>query len=702
MTQFAFSIVVLLEHAPDVSLRCLTAIAEVSESYEVVLVVEAEDPRYEHLLQALGGDVQIVDRAGASYAEACRRGAQRTQGEVIVWLRDDVEVSAGWQGGLVDAFNDGAAGACPMLVSPRGSVRDAGAILTEDLSAGKLRAQPRGQGLSPDDRRMAEPARLMVPCLAAFALRASALYSVGELDGRLPARWAFTDLACRLAEQGQAIQFVPNVRMRQHEEVNGFAPDPHFAARWMGRARADQLKTQRDAVLPHPKARPIEVVVFDPGEPGALRRCVEGVLTTTDPEVRVSVATNPDGPGATVVETFDSPRVQLIAAKTPMEGVRVAGESEADLLAFVDGHYRPVGSWLDHLVAGTALPDWGGSTSLDDAGGQLDWKNQLPAHDDPRPGAVAEALAATFPGRGFVTDRPGPVMLVPRGVARAPMAAGARWNEALAATLHHIGRRIVVCQSALATRRDGPEPEGMTHLLDADYQPLARSLRGTYRAADPFPHIVIDDFLPAAMAKAVSAAFPEHSALPWRQFDNPRERKKAFSIEMMSMLPPEIQHTLHEMIRHPMVRFLETISGIGDLIVDPDFVGGGMHRIEQGGLLKVHADYNRHPKLRLHRRLNVLVYLNENWEDEYGGHLELWDRPMERCVERVLPIFNRCVIFSTTSHSWHGHPDALTCPPGRARRSLAWYYYTAERPADEVEAEHTTLFRPRPGENIAA
>ncbi len=275
MPQLNFSIVVLLEHAPEVSLRCLTAIAEMSEAYEVVLVVETEDPRYDTLLQALGSDVQVVDRDGASYAEACRLGAQRTQGDIIVWMRDDVEVSAGWQGGLLEAFDDGAAGVCPILVSPRGSVRDAGAVLIEDRSAERIRAMPRGQGLSPADRRMSEPARLMVPCLAAFALRASALYAVGELDGRLPARWAFTDLACRLAEHGQAVRFAPKVRMRQHEEVNGFAPDPRFAARWLGRAPADQLAPQHDAH--HPDARAMETVL-EPGDAG--RQRLERVLTT--------------------------------------------------------------------------------------------------------------------------------------------------------------------------------------------------------------------------------------------------------------------------------------------------------------------------------------------------------------------------------------------------------------------------------------
>lgn len=528
---FDYSIVVVIEHQPELTLRCLTALAELSESYEVVLVVEAGDPRYAPILDALGGDVQVVDRAGTSYAEACRRGAQQTRGEVVVWLRDDVEVSPGWQATIVETLSDEVVGVCPCLVSPRGAVRDAGAVLTEDLSAGKLRAQPRGQGLSPDDGRLAQPARLMVPCLAAFAVRAEALHGVGELDGKLPARWAFTDLACRLAEEGKSVHFIPAIRMRQHEEVNGFAPDPRFSARWMARARADQLETQGATVHPHPKVRPVEVVIFDPGDAGLLRRCVEGVLRTTDPDVTVAVAALPDNPRAALLA---GARVRVLPTIRPLEALRAAGGSEAELIAFVDGRFRPVGTWLDHLVAGTAWPDWGGSTTVDDVGGALHWHHHLSRQRDVRPGAVA----ATYPGGGFVVERPGPVLLVPRSVARAPMREGVRWSEALAATLGQVGRRIVACQAALATAHDGPETEGLSHLLDVDCQPLARSLRGVYRHADPSPHVAIDDFLPLSMAQAVSAAFPDRSELPWRQFDNPRERKKVFAIEIMSMLPP--------------------------------------------------------------------------------------------------------------------------------------------------------------------
>jgi hypothetical protein len=115
-------------------------------------------------------------------------------------------------------------------------------------------------------------------------------------------------------------------------------------------------------------------------------------------------------------------------------------------------------------------------------------------------------------------------------------------------------------------------------------------------------------------------------------------------------------------------------------------------------MLKIHADFNKHPRTKLDRRLNVLVYLNENWDESYGGHFELWDKEMKGCQKKILPFFNRMALFSTTSDSYHGHPNPLTCPPDRTRKSLALYYYTNGRPAEELVAgkeDHNTLFKHR-------
>jgi hypothetical protein len=93
----------------------------------------------------------------------------------------------------------------------------------------------------------------------------------------------------------------------------------------------------------------------------------------------------------------------------------------------------------------------------------------------------------------------------------------------------------------------------------------------------------------------------------------------------------------------------------------------------------------------------VMVYLNKDWKEEYGGHFELWNRDMSCAEQKILPLFNRCAIFSTTSYSYHGHPNPLTCPPDRTRKSIATYYYSNGRPEEEVSDAHSTLFQHRPG-----
>jgi hypothetical protein len=140
---------------------------------------------------------------------------------------------------------------------------------------------------------------------------------------------------------------------------------------------------------------------------------------------------------------------------------------------------------------------------------------------------------------------------------------------------------------------------------------------------------------------------------------------------------------------------LSGVTGIENIIPDPSFDGGGLHQIVRGGKLGIHADFNKHPKYDLDRRLNVILYLNKDWREDYGGHLELWDRGMTRCEAKVLPVFNRLMIFGTTDFTYHGHPDPLQCIEGMTRKSLALYYFSNGRPAHEVSGEHSTIFKHR-------
>jgi len=122
-----------------------------------------------------------------------------------------------------------------------------------------------------------------------------------------------------------------------------------------------------------------------------------------------------------------------------------------------------------------------------------------------------------------------------------------------------------------------------------------------------------------------------------------------------------------------------------------------LHKIEPGGLLKIHTDFNVHPELELDRRINVIIYLNRNWDPGWGGQLELWNFEMTEHL-KIEPVFNRMVVFDTSDTSKHGHPDPLAAPAGISRRSLAFYYYTHGGPEEEPAVAHQTQHFQRPGE----
>lgn len=225
-----------------------------------------------------------------------------------------------------------------------------------------------------------------------------------------------------------------------------------------------------------------------------------------------------------------------------------------------------------------------------------------------------------------------------------------------------------------------------------------------YADAAPFPHIVIDDFLDAATLAQAMAEFPAPEQIAdWRRADavdaqgrTAQARKLGYSNE--GAFGPTLRGLVHAFNSGPFLRWLEGLTGIAGLLPDPHMTGGGLHQYLPGAELRVHADFNKLPGTGLDRRLNLLLYLNPTWDDDWGGALELWDRGMQACVQRIAPIANRCVVFSTTRDSYHGMPDALRCPDGVTRRSLALYYYSNGRPEHERGPDHSTLWQTRPGE----
>jgi hypothetical protein len=239
-----------------------------------------------------------------------------------------------------------------------------------------------------------------------------------------------------------------------------------------------------------------------------------------------------------------------------------------------------------------------------------------------------------------------------------------------------------------------------------EFVPIARlrdlvpSLREEYRSAQPFPHVVLDGLFDPDLLRGIISEFPRPSDIEWTTFKNVREIKLASKRD--EHFGPLTRMMLYHLNAAPFLTFLSEVTGIEGLVADSYFDGGAMYQIARGGKPAVHAAFNQHPTSRLDRRLNALLYLNPGWRDEYGGHLELWDREMKGCVRKVLPAFNRMIVFGTTDYTYHGHPDPLTCPEGVTRKSLALYYFSNGRPAEEVTGAHTTLFRERPNEDFEA
>jgi Rps23 Pro-64 3,4-dihydroxylase Tpa1-like proline 4-hydroxylase len=218
-----------------------------------------------------------------------------------------------------------------------------------------------------------------------------------------------------------------------------------------------------------------------------------------------------------------------------------------------------------------------------------------------------------------------------------------------------------------------------------------------YQHAKPFSHIIIDDFLPPEVLEKVLEEFPGVQDPQWTEFKLETENSKLAS-NAYELIPPYIRYVLDQLNTPPFLQALERLTGISHLVPDPYYMGGGMHQTKRGGWLDIHVDFNYYERLKLYRRINVLLYLNKEWKEEYNGSLEIWDDKVKNMHNKILPLFNRCVIFTTSENSHHGHPDPITCPEGVTRKSLAWYYYTAENGENISDEAHTTLFKHRPGE----
>ncbi len=237
--------------------------------------------------------------------------------------------------------------------------------------------------------------------------------------------------------------------------------------------------------------------------------------------------------------------------------------------------------------------------------------------------------------------------------------------------------------------------------MDPIVSPLdIEGLREQWQTAEPFPHFKIDGFLDGDFAREIAEAYPTfgEATRQGRMFNFVNEQRKV-QICDADRFPTPVRR-LADAVSSPEFRTaLTQITGISTLLADPDYVGGGIHVTGPRGRLDVHVDFNYVEEKQWHRRLNLLLYLNPVWQEEWGGHVELWSQGVRQLHHSFRPVLNRCVVFETSEISYHG-VSPVTCPDHVSRKSFAAYYYTREAPAGYTGENHSTIFRARPEELV--
>jgi Rps23 Pro-64 3,4-dihydroxylase Tpa1-like proline 4-hydroxylase len=208
-----------------------------------------------------------------------------------------------------------------------------------------------------------------------------------------------------------------------------------------------------------------------------------------------------------------------------------------------------------------------------------------------------------------------------------------------------------------------------------------------YHTAEPYPHMVFDNVLDEEFGYALQREILE---IPDDQFDrysNPFEQK--WTLRDKNNLPPLSQQLYNYLQSEECLEQLSELVGI-ELINDPNKNFWGIHKYDDGDKLDIHVDAGAHPVNKMKKEITLGIYLSKNWKEENGGHLEVWegensknnDAKLIKCANKVLPIFNRMIIFSCTDYSWHGNPHPVKCE-GDEKRIFFTLSYLSKR--DEYE-----------------
>lgn len=226
---------------------------------------------------------------------------------------------------------------------------------------------------------------------------------------------------------------------------------------------------------------------------------------------------------------------------------------------------------------------------------------------------------------------------------------------------------------------------------------IGASIAEDYQSKTPYHYTCVDNFLPLEVLEKVRE---EALVQGDKQAENASGNERLKTSFNPDRLPTYTKAVFHALNSRAFIQFLENMSGIKGLIPDPYFQGGGVHRTNTTGFLDIHADFNHHSIMDVERRLNLLIYLNPGWKEEYGGSFEVWTDDMKEKVDSFAPVMNRMCCFSTGDNTMHGNPEPVNHPDGDPRLSIALYYYTATW--EEGRIAQSTVFKKRPGSNDSA
>jgi len=232
--------------------------------------------------------------------------------------------------------------------------------------------------------------------------------------------------------------------------------------------------------------------------------------------------------------------------------------------------------------------------------------------------------------------------------------------------------------------------------LSYDLYSILNTSKYIYIDQKPYPFVQIDGFLDVNLVEKVYKEFPRLNSSEWINYKHYNENK--FGNTKLDSFPDSIKELIIYLNSEEFIESLSEFTGIVGLIADHALEGGGLHQTPKNGFLNIHADFTAHPHHKSwRRRVNLLIYLNKNLQPEWGGDLEIWEKDMSRCVHKIPPIFNRCVIFNTDSDTYHGHPDPFACPDGESRKSIALYYFTDNKIDLKVKG---TDYKSRPQDGL--